>query len=146
MPRSRCKRRQRAAGDRASVPAAAAFARAFAALGARPPSAFEQLRTLTERHARGADQVAAARRAARCAARRRAQCRPDRLDEVSHVRPNSTPRPRAVRMRVVAVGGRDGNGERDDGSGSDGGGGDGDGSGSDPASPPSRSPFAGREP
>jgi hypothetical protein len=106
-------------------------------LGARPPSAFEQLRTLTERHARGADQVAAARRAARCAAQRRLAYRP----EVPHARPISTSRPREGGARVVVASGRDGTQKRDDGSGSgsNGGGGDGDGGGSDPASPPSRS-------
>jgi hypothetical protein len=130
--------------------ALAAWRRAFDALRARPPTAVDQLRKLTQRHARHADQVAAARRAARCAARRRAQCRPDRLDEVSHVRPNPTPRPRTGPAPVVAVGGSDVGGEKrdDGGSGSDGGGDDGDsgGGGGDPPPPRSRSssPSAGR--
>ena len=63
-------------------------------------------------------------------ARRRAPARPP---AIVHAVPASSPRPREGGARMVAVGGRDGNGERDDG----GGGGDGDSGGG--SEPPARS-------
>jgi hypothetical protein len=51
-------------------------------------------------------------------ARRRAPARPP---AIVHAVPASSPRPREGGARMVAAGGRDGNGDRDDGSGDDGG-------------------------
>jgi len=55
-----------------------------------------------------------------------AQLREARRRAIAHSRPtvhrepsSSAPRPRAASAQVVAVGGRDGNGERDDGGGGD---------------------------
>ena len=95
--------------------------RAFDNLRSGPPSAFKQLRELSERHRREAAEIRAALRRARAACRR--AYRPP----VLHACPTSTPRPREGGARMVAVGGRDGDGARDDGGGSsdpDGGGGD----------------------
>jgi hypothetical protein len=117
--------------------------RAFDNLRSGPPSAFKQLRELSERHMREDADIRAALRRARAA--RRAPWRPP----VARSCPSSTARPREGGARVVAVGGRDGDGTRDDGSG----GGDGNGGGSDPPPPRlitvarrdrDREPLAGR--
>jgi len=69
-----------------------------------------------------------------------AQLRKPRRPAIARSRPtahrnpsSSAPRLRAAPVQLVAVGGRDGNGERDDGSG------DGDGNGGGGGEPPSRS-------
>src|SRR5262249_25639961 len=96
--------------------------RAFDAVRAGPPSAFAQLRALSERHKREDADIRAVLRRARAA--RRPAWRPP----VAHGCPSSTPRPREGGARMVAASGRDGSGGRDDGGGSDdGGGGNGDG-------------------
>jgi hypothetical protein len=98
-----------------------------AAVRAGPPSAVQQARELYERQRREDAVMRKVLRLAR-AARRRAWRPP-----LVHGRPTSSPRARAARVQLVAIGGRDGTGERDDGSGGD----DDSGGGSDPPSLPS---------
>ena len=88
-----------------------------AAARAGPPSAFHQLRELSERHKREDADIREALRRVRAA--RRPVWRPP----VVHACPTSTPRPRERGARVVAARGRDG-GARDDGGGDSDGGGD----------------------
>jgi hypothetical protein len=115
-----------------------------AAVRPGPTSSLHQLRELAERHARGDDirwRVPPRRAGAdlRTPKRRPVRIREPRRPAIAHSRPtarrdpgSSAPRLHAAPVQVVAIGGRDGNGERDDGSGS----GDYDGGcggGSDPA-------------
>jgi len=106
-----------------------------------PTSSLHQLRELAERHARG-DDIRWRVPPRRAPAKRQpiARIRPPRRPAIAHSRPtahrnpsSSAPRLRAAPVQLVAVGGRDGNGERDDGSG------DGDGNGGGGGEPPSRS-------
>jgi len=98
--------------------------RAFDVLRAGPPSSFEQLRELAERHRREDADIREALRRVRAA--RRPVWRPP----VVHACPTSTPRPRERGACMVVASGRDGTAGRDDG------GGDSDGGGSSDPPPP----------
>ena len=95
-----------------------------------PTSSLHQLRELAERHARGDDirwRVPPRRAGAdlRTPKPRPVRIRPTRRPAIAHSRPtvhrdpsSSAPRLRAAPVQLVAVGGRDGDGARDDGGGS----------------------------